>query len=280
MKRLALLLSALPAFGQVQTFYGVNLTNYLNIKDRSTPAHYVSIYSTADMLRVYSSLTATEVATLDTSGNLVLTGTTTNTGVTSSGPVIIAGAAGTARNLDFLSGSSLRWIVRASNAPESGGDAGSNFEVRRYLDDGVTVDTPFSIARNTGNVTISKNLTVSGTCTGCGSTYTAGTGVTIAGSTISIGQAVGTGNSVTFSNITATVSSNLGIASSSSLSVAGAATIGVAGDIATSSSIVAGTSISSTGSFIRAATNFRVGAAVGITSGTCSHWTGGICDTP
>ena len=174
MKRVVLLLAAMPAFGQVQTFYGVSLTNYLNIKDRSTPAHYVSIYSAADVLRVYSSAAAAEVATLDTSGNLVLTGTTTTTGVNSSGPVTIEGAAGTVRNIDFITNlgisSSLRWIVRASNAPESGSNAGSNFEVRRYLDDGVTVDTPFSIARNTGDVTISKNLTVSGTCTGCGST--------------------------------------------------------------------------------------------------------------
>jgi hypothetical protein len=48
-----------------------------------------------------------------------------------------------------------------------------------------------------------KNLTLSGTCSGCpGTTYSGGTGVTIAGAVISIGQAVATTSSPTFAGET------------------------------------------------------------------------------
>jgi hypothetical protein len=50
---------------------------------------------------------------------------------------------------------SWRWqMVMADNVPESGGDAGSNFQLIRFSDTGAQIGTPFSIERATGQVTI------------------------------------------------------------------------------------------------------------------------------
>jgi hypothetical protein len=47
-----------------------------------------------------------------------------------------------------------RWIMQAGIETESGGNAGSNFEILRYSDSGTYIDSPFSIARATGAVSI------------------------------------------------------------------------------------------------------------------------------
>jgi len=52
---------------------------------------------------------------------------------------------------------SPRWTIRADNAKESGDNAGSNFQIIRYSDEGKAMDTPFSINRNNGNVGIGNH---------------------------------------------------------------------------------------------------------------------------
>lgn len=49
---------------------------------------------------------------------------------------------------------SPRWIAGSDSAAESGFNAGSNFQVKRYADAGTLIDTPFSINRATGQTTI------------------------------------------------------------------------------------------------------------------------------
>jgi hypothetical protein len=113
-------------------------------------------------------------------------------------------------------------------------------------------------------------------------------------------QNVGTGDGPTFNTLTATTSSSLGIASASFLTVtssAAIATLGVStsfavgssaltvdssGNLAPTGTGIFGGKISSTGGDIQAASGhiFKVGGTAGITSATCTHWTGGICDTP
>ncbi len=92
--------------------------------------------------------------------------TATGTGTFGSS-LLLDQAASTNRNIDFLSASSLRWIVRTNNATESGSNAGSNFDIRRHTDTGTPIDNPLSIARATGVVTI-NDLNVVNSCTGCG----------------------------------------------------------------------------------------------------------------
>ena len=47
-----------------------------------------------------------------------------------------------------------RWQLRATNETESGGSAGTNFQLARYDDAGAFVDTPIVVSRSTGNVTL------------------------------------------------------------------------------------------------------------------------------
>lgn len=78
--------------------------------------------------------------------------------------LVVQGVAGTSRELDFQTGSNLRWKFQASNAAESGSNVGSDLAVGRYNDAGTFVDNPFVITRSTGLTTIGI-LTVSGAFT-------------------------------------------------------------------------------------------------------------------
>lgn len=54
-----------------------------------------------------------------------------------------------------------RWSINfATNVAESGGDAGSNFQISRYSDAGAYLSAPFIINRSTGTVTVSASLEV------------------------------------------------------------------------------------------------------------------------
>lgn len=52
----------------------------------------------------------------------------------------------------------LRWKVRATGESETGGDAGTNFQVARYSDAGVYQDAPLVIQRSTGRVSIGGDI--------------------------------------------------------------------------------------------------------------------------
>ena len=70
----------------------------------------------------------------------------------------------------IILGSSLglgRWdIIPGDSAPESGANAGSNFEIRRYSDAGAPIDSPVQITRTNGRVTLSGGLSNSDGSTG------------------------------------------------------------------------------------------------------------------
>lgn len=66
-------------------------------------------------------------------------------------------AAGNARLLSFQTSSTNRWVVQANNAGESTGNAGSNFEIRRYSDAGADLGAAISIVRSTGVTTFGAN---------------------------------------------------------------------------------------------------------------------------
>lgn len=86
--------------------------------------------------------------------------------------LIADGPAATSRKVQFSTDGTARWRVGAGNQTESGSNAGSSFDISRYSDAGAYVDTPFSIDRATGKVTI-KSLVVS--TSPASGTYPAGT---------------------------------------------------------------------------------------------------------
>ena len=131
-------------------------------------------------------------------GALTSGSTVTGTGFVATAP------AGTARPIKFLSGSSERWILQTNGVAESGGNAGSNFELVRVADNGSTQNQVFTVARSSGVVDFKQTPTVNGVAIG-GGTYTAGTGLTLSGNEFSLTTPVapanlgsGTANSTTF----------------------------------------------------------------------------------
>jgi len=90
----------------------------------------------------------------------------TNTQVSSaaSAAFIINGATSQVRDLQFETAGSLRWVIRANATAESGGNAGSDFNLVARDDTGAQIDAPISIPRVAGGVmTLVRPLRVSNT---------------------------------------------------------------------------------------------------------------------
>lgn len=106
-----------------------------------------------------------------TGGNyLPLTGGTLTGNLTINVPagnlLTLSRSAGSLGSIFGSTGGSPRWRIDvADNAPESTGNAGSNFAILRYSDAGAFIDYPLSISRATGNVSLSHALTVAETST-------------------------------------------------------------------------------------------------------------------
>jgi hypothetical protein len=65
--------------------------------------------------------------------------------------------------------SAPRWLINVGNATaETGGNVGSNFFIARFNDAGTYIDTPFSITRSTGLVSLG-NVAIGGGCGFAGS---------------------------------------------------------------------------------------------------------------
>lgn len=75
-------------------------------------------------------------------------------GDTMTGALNISGAAATSRSLLFQTAGVTRWRMRATITAEAGANAGSNFQIERYDDAGVTLGSAFLIDRATGAIDI------------------------------------------------------------------------------------------------------------------------------
>ncbi|CAM5468406.1 glycosyl hydrolase family 28-related protein [Streptomyces canus] len=87
----------------------------------------------------------------------VTAGTQTDSGIVwdKSDVHMVSGAAGTVRDVEFRSrGANVRWALRATAGAETGSNQGSDFALVRYADNGTTLDTPISVSRASGRVTL------------------------------------------------------------------------------------------------------------------------------
>ena len=66
---------------------------------------------------------------------------------------------GNARSVLFQTASSPRWQIETNGSAESGGNAGSDFQIDRFSDGGSYLDTPIAINRATGVVSIADGAT-------------------------------------------------------------------------------------------------------------------------
>ncbi|MDX2028419.1 MAG: hypothetical protein SFW62_07265 [Alphaproteobacteria bacterium] len=99
-------------------------------------------------------------AILDENGYLGLGTTVPNERLDLVGNIRIEGAAGTSREIQFTTGAtSKRWVVSTNSAAEGGSDAGSNFTIQSFHDNGTALGTPLSIERSTGNATFGGTVT-------------------------------------------------------------------------------------------------------------------------
>jgi len=136
----------------------------------------------------------TAVAVIDHNGYLGLGTTTPHQRLDLVGNALIEGAAGSNRDLQFattVSGSpSERWSVTTNSSAESTGNAGSDFAIKSYADNGSALATPFAITRATSAATFSGTVTAN-TFYGSGSGLTNIPAGSITGS-LTVGLALGT----------------------------------------------------------------------------------------
>ena len=70
-----------------------------------------------------------------------------------------------ARIFSFRTDNTQRWAFRVDDN-ETGANAGANFQLRRYADNGSFIDAPISLNRSTGNITIIHPISASAGITG------------------------------------------------------------------------------------------------------------------
>jgi hypothetical protein len=98
-----------------------------------------------------------------TGTTLTATGAVSATGsITTSNSIIITGASGAQRASFYRTGTVNRWAFGTDAATESGSNAGTNFGIFRYADDGAYLGAPIFITRSSGNVSMSNNLSITG----------------------------------------------------------------------------------------------------------------------
>lgn len=136
------------------------------VSDPATPAaNRQMLYFKSDGALYTRRSDASIASFLTTDTAQTITGSRTYTGALASGDgtaaagISINGAAGTARNLDFLSAGLLRWSIRLTAAAETGGGAGSGLSLRSYDDTGVAYTViPLTFARSSGTATFGANV--------------------------------------------------------------------------------------------------------------------------
>ena len=118
--------------------------------------------TTAQGLGVYGFLNVTTYANID-GGATITGGLTTDIAVVNNWSAV-NGASGTNRIQYFQTAGVSRWGIGGSSAPESGsGNTGTEFQIARYSDAGAYLDSPLSISRSNGQVSIySGGLAVAG----------------------------------------------------------------------------------------------------------------------
>lgn len=125
-------------------------------------------------LTLVSGQTAAAIYIEDSAGNIIFRVPASGSDVevkglfvnkTSFPTVFISGTPPTGRSVVFQSAQSNRWGVGATSAAESGGNAGSDFNINRFNDAGAFVDTPILIRRSDGMIFIGPgpNISVNGT---------------------------------------------------------------------------------------------------------------------
>ncbi len=102
------------------------------------------------------------VMTIDHSGNVGIGTASPAQKLDVNGNMQIRGAAASSRALYYTTAGSKRWDLSANATAEGGSNAGSDFVINSYKDDGTALATPLTITRSTGNATFAGSVTATG----------------------------------------------------------------------------------------------------------------------
>jgi hypothetical protein len=113
----------------------------------------------ANSIPIFTGVGTMSLVEVGTSGNkipLLDTANTWSAKQTTNGGWRLDAPSGSDRVIDWTTSGSQRWAAHANAAPESGSNAGSDFQISRFADNGTHIDNPLQINRATGVTTITN----------------------------------------------------------------------------------------------------------------------------
>lgn len=129
-----------------------------------------SLLNLADSSALVSALSLGTMSTQNANAVSISGGTATLSGLTMTGNISVmkaspylflnASASGQAARISALTNGSTRWEFGKSGDPESGGNVGSKFVIKRFDDSGVFLDDVLSIERSNGMSTFTREVTM------------------------------------------------------------------------------------------------------------------------
>lgn len=155
-------------WGTVDIYGRVTVANNLSTNSISQGNSGVSVSDTGTDGTVTISTEGLARLTIDQNGNVGIGTATPADKLDVNGNIRVRGAAGTDRSLFFSTLSNKRWALSENNVAESGSNLGSNFVITRYDDAGTSLGNALAIARNTGAISTSGDLTIGGAATATG----------------------------------------------------------------------------------------------------------------
>ncbi len=158
-------------WGTVDAYGRVTVANNLSTNSISQGNTGVSVSDTGSDGTVTISTEGLARITVDQNGNVGIGTATPADKLDVNGNIRVRGAAATDRSLFFSTLGSKRWALSENNVAESGSNLGSNFVITRYDDAGASLGNALAIARNTGAISTSGDLTIGGAATATGGFY-------------------------------------------------------------------------------------------------------------
>jgi len=157
--------TALDVFGSgiIGRINGTSTNNaYLGFSSAGTNKWSVGNVQSDHRFRIFSEANSAELITILQTGEfgIGIANPTTKFHIDGAASALIANLdanVSVAKSLSFRSDNSNRINLEVSGT-ESGSDAGANFFIRRYSDAGALIDTPLTITRSTGAITLATAL--------------------------------------------------------------------------------------------------------------------------
>ena len=157
--------TALDVFGSgiIGRINGTSTNNaFLGFASAGTNKWSIGNVQSDHRFRIYNEATTSELVSVLSTGEfgIGIANPTTKVHIDGGSSALIANLdanVSVAKSISFRSDNSARINLEVSGS-ENGANTGAKFQIKRFSDAGVFIDTPFEISRETGNSTFSSNL--------------------------------------------------------------------------------------------------------------------------